>query len=385
VPRLPEPLARRLLRAEEYEQPHRDQWGNWEFAFCESFRAGRLWEPEVDAWVARQRRAIAPTAELEPLWPDDRAFAVCLTHDVDLLSRASTPKQVLRSLRTSLADPAETVRERVVRAARPAVRIARAAHNGISTAPVADTLELCVQLERERDVGASYFFTVYPGAEASRFDCIYDFGDLCEFRGERLTISDVIRTLHNEGFDVGLHGSYNSALVPGTLAREKAALARATGVEIRTTRQHFLHWNIRTTPRLQDEAGLTADSTLGFNRNVGFRAGTSLPFHHFDLERGERLELLQVPLIVHDGPLLRSDCLELDVELARESIRELVDKVARVGGVATFVFHPNNLERPEFLDLYRWSLDYGIERGAWFASLRELDDWWRRREARLLS
>ena len=54
-----------------------------------------------------------------------------------------------------------------------------------------------------------------------------------------------------------------------------------------------------------------------------------------------------------------------------------------MGGVATILFHPNSLERPEFLELFRDSIDYGLERGAWFASLRDLDAWWREREARL--
>jgi hypothetical protein len=375
VPELPPELARRLLRTEEHEVPHRDQWGNWEFGFCEAYAAGRLWEPDVDRWLAGHR--------VEPLWPEGRPFAVCLTHDVDLMSRVSTPRQALRSLRTALADTPTSTRERVVRLARPAVRAARAAANGISAAPVADTLERCVELERERGVTASYFFTVYPSADASRYDCLYDFGDPCRFRGRRVTVADVVRTLHGEGFDVGLHGSYNSALAPGMLARERAALEAASGFDVTTTRQHFVHWDVRTTPRLQAEAGLRADSTLGFNRNLGYRAGTSLPFRHFDLDRGEPLDLVQVPFSVQDGALLRPDALELDVDLARRTIRRVVDTAAATGGVATFVFHPNNLERPDYLELFRATIDLGLGRGAWFASIRDLDRWWRGREARL--
>lgn len=383
VPELPEELARRLLRVEEHESPHRDRWGNWEFGFCEAYREGRLWEPDVDRWASERRRELGASTELEPLWPGGRAFAVCLTHDVDLLSRASTPRQALRSIRTSLAGGGGSPRERVVRLARPGVRAARAAYNGIAAAPAAETLERCVALEREHGITASYFFTVYPGADGHRYDCTYDFADPVRFRGERVRIGDVLRTLDGEGFDVGLHGSYNSALAPGLLAREKAALEAAAGFAVSTTRQHFVHWDVRTTPRLQAAAGFSADSTLGFNRNLGFRAGTSLPFRLFDLERDAELDLLEVPLLVHDGALLRPDALELDVELARETLRLFVDRVAEVGGVATLIFHPNNLERDDYLELFRTAIDYGVERGAWFASLRDVDRWWREREARL--
>ena len=127
----------------------------------------------------------------------------------------------------------------------------------------------------------------------------------------------------------------------------------------------------------------SADSTLGFNRNLGFRTGTSLPFRVFDVERNAELDLLEVPLLLHDGALLRSDALELNLELARAVLRLLLDRVAGVGGVATIVFHPNNLEHDEYVELFRTTLDYAQERGGWFASLRDLDRWWRAREARL--
>ncbi|MFN2627995.1 MAG: hypothetical protein ABR569_05075 [Gaiellaceae bacterium] len=383
TPVLPEALARRLLRAEEYEQAHRDQWGCWEFGFCESFREGRLLEPDIDRWVAERRAELAGTAELEPLWPTGRRFAICMTHDVDLLSRTSTPRQALRSLRTSITDSAATPRQQIIRLVRPGVRAARAAYNGISTTPAAEMLERSVQIERDRGVTASYFFTAYPGAASSRYDCTYGLEDPCRFRGKRMRVADVLRTLDDEGFDVGLHGSYNSALVPGMLAREKASLESATGLAISTTRQHFIHWDVRITPHLQADAGLTADSTLGFNRSIGFRAGTSLPHRHFDIERGARLNLLQVPLLVHDGALLRPDALELDVELATDVIRTFVDRAAELGGLATMIFHPNNIEREDYLELFTRSIEYGLERGGWFASLRDVDRWWREREARL--
>jgi hypothetical protein len=383
VPPLPVELARLLLRAEEYEQPHRDRWDCWEFGFSHNFHRGQLWVPEVDRWLAERRRELSEHTALEPLWPDGRRFAVCMTHDVDLVSRVSTPRQALRSMRTSLADRPHGLREHAVRLARPAVRGARAASNGISRAPRIDTLERSLDVELDRMIPASYFFTVYPRGDSSRYDCTYDFDDRCRFRGEHARIRDVIRAIHDEGFDVGLHGSYNSALVPGLLAREKAALETATGVTVSTTRQHFLHWHVAATPQLQHDAGFSADSTLGFNRNIGFRAGTSLPFRWFDLEADTPLDLLEVPCVVQDGTLLRSDALELDVELAWEVTRRLVDAVADVGGVVTFVVHPNNLEDDDHQELFVRSIDYCLERGAWFASLRQLDEWWRERERRL--
>lgn len=386
VPRLPEPLARRFLREEEYERSHRDQWGCWEFGYSESFRDGTLLSPEIDRWAARERRRLADAGvSLEPLWPDGKAFAFCLTHDVDLVSTASTPRQVLRSMQNSLERPPHGgLSQQLLRLARPPVRLARAARSGLALSPsTTPTLERCVALELEAGVTASYFFTVLPEGHVSRYDCLYGLNDPCTFRGERRRIADVIRQLAEDGFDVGLHGSYHSALEPGLLAAQRATLERATGLEVETTRQHFLHWDIRATPRLQDEAGLAADSTLGFNRAVGFRAGTSLPFHHFDLERGSKLQLIEVPLVIQDGPIFNPVALELDVELAVELVHRLIDTIADAGGVATLSFHPNNLEDDRFLTVYRSAIEYGLRQGGWSASVGAIQSWWRERAEKL--
>ena len=76
-----------LLRVEEYEQVHRDQWGCWEHGFSENFWNGRLWVPEVDMWVLERERELSGRYHLAPRWPEGHRFAVCLTHDVDMVSR----------------------------------------------------------------------------------------------------------------------------------------------------------------------------------------------------------------------------------------------------------------------------------------------------------
>ena len=382
VPSLPDDLARLFLRLEEYENERRDRWGRWEFDLSERFRAGRLREPELDRWVAARRADLSRTARLEPLWPDGRRFAVCVTHDVDLVSGRSTPRQVARYARAGLEGAGE---RGLLRLARPPVRVARSLRAGIARVPSArETLERSAALAAERGAVASYLFTVPPAAGPGRYDCVYAPDDPCLFRGRRQRIADVMRALANDGFDVGLHGSYGAALRPGALAVEREALERATGLEVTTTRQHLLHWDVRRTPRLQHEAGLRVDSSLGFNRNVGFRAGTSLPFRHFDVAARERLALLEIPLVAQDASLLDTWGLELGLEHAVGLVTELLDSAASLGTAATLVFHPDKLVRPDWRALYEQTLDHAAARGAWLTSLEQLATWWRGREARIL-
>jgi peptidoglycan/xylan/chitin deacetylase (PgdA/CDA1 family) len=383
VPDLPDALARLLLRTEEREEPHRDQWDCWEFAFSDNFRRGALWRPEVDEWVAERRRELESRTALEPLWPDGRGFAMCLTHDVDIVSRRQSPTQAARAAKAAIRrQPGEpnTTPHRALRVARAA---ARSAYFGIARVPAtAETLQRCVEEEQAHGVTASYFFTVHP-SRPTQYDCVYRMTDRCEFRGARVSVASVARQLSAEGFDVGLHGSYMSAFDSDVLAEEKAMLEEAIDRPVLTTRQHYLRYDVARTPLVQDRAGLLADATLGFNRNVGFRAGTSLPFHPYDADAGVALDLLEIPLVAMDVALVRPNSLELNARLAKQVMRQLVDAVAAVGGVATFLFHPHMLLDRNVLHLYRSCIEYGLDRGAWIASLAEIDQWWRARERRL--
>lgn len=384
LPALPDELGRLLLRLEEYETTHRDRWGCWDFAFSESFHAGRLWLPEIDRWVAERRAELSEVTSLVPPWPGGRRFAVCLTHDVDLVSNRSTPRQVARYARAGLARTDAATGAQVGRFARPPVRVARSLRSLARVPSTRETLERSVALEAERGAVASYLFTVPPSVGRSRYDCVYAPDDVCLFRDRPQRIAAVMRTLADEGFDVGLHGSYQGAVRPGALAAERAELERATGLRIATTRQHFLRWDVRWTPVLQAEAGLQIDSSLGFNRNVGFRAGTSLPFRHFDAARHRALGLLEVPLVLQDSALLGPIGLGLDLPLARDVVRRVFDATVAAGGVVTLLFHPDKLAQADWLALYEWVLDLAVAQGGWLTSLAALGEWWRGREATIL-
>jgi hypothetical protein len=377
VPTLPEPLARLVLRLEEYERTTRDRWGCWDHTFSENRE--RLQVPELDHWLATQREELGG---LVPLWPDRRPFAICLTHDVDLVSDKLTPRQVARTMHAALAPDG---RRSPLRVARPVVRAARALRVGIVRAPsIASTIERSVALEAERGLTASYFFTVPPAGPWTRWDCVYAPDDRCTFRGTEQRIGDVMRTLRVEGFDVGLHGSYESARTPGVLELERATLETATRAPAETTRQHFLHWDVRWSPQLQEQAGLRADSSLGFNRTAGFRAGTSLPFRQFDIANDRGLDVVEVPLAVSDAALLGPIGLRRGMQETRALVEQLLAEVAAVGGLFTCVFHPDKLDRPEWLSLYEWTLDRAVESGAWITSVAGIDAWWRQREREFL-
>lgn len=384
IPEMPGHLQRLILRAEEIESPLRDQWDNWEHPFAENFQQNRLWIPEVDTWAKTMRDEMTKGGlKLEPLWPGGHPFAVCLTHDVDIISHTMTPRQRWRELQRNLhacdvtKDKFYAVQTVLKTAAKFLLRPAK------SVPDAYHSLERSIDIEKEFGVSSSYFFTVHPLSRYSQYDCLYTFSDRFHFRGKPHSTAEIMRGLIRDGFDVGLHGSYFSATEPGMLSEQKLALENAINSPVATTRQHWLHFKHPLTPRLQDQAGFQADTTLGYNRNIGFRAGTSLPFSIFDIEQNKPLSLIEVPLIIQDGALMGSNALEHPPANAFSLIKPMIDNVRQVNGCVTFLFHPDGFTKPGMDSLYRQIIAYCLEQNAWVANLNELQKWWRERALKL--
>lgn len=366
-PAMPAELARLFLRQEEKESTYRNGWRVWEAPASDNYHRGKLWVAEVDRWLAEQRkRLLELSSPLEPLWPEGKPFAMYLSHDIDKVANSQTYQQVLRATE----DRGRLKRKvwfRNLKGRYPA-------------APdVADTIEVALEIERKNGVVSSWFFTVYPVSRSEEFDCVYVPDDPCRYRGEVTTIKSMMADLAAQGHDVGLHGSYWSAREPGMLKAQRELLEQATGLPIHTTRQHWLHFDIDVTPRLQAQAGITVDGTFGFNRHLGFRAGTSLPFFW------PELDLLEVPLVIQDVAVFSPAAMELDLALADRVCAQIVDEVAAVGGCVGVLLHPEQF--PLIPDLAAWYdrlIARALEKGGWVTSLAGIERWWRARAQRIL-
>ena len=155
--------------------------------------------------------------------------------------------------------------------------------------------------------------------------------------------------------------------------QQAIALEKALGHEIVSIRQHYLHYDIRNTPRVHAEAGFKYDSTLGFNDNVGFRFGTCYPWHLYDLKAEKVLPVMEIPLIVQDGAMLNSSKgMRLDEDTAFQYVVQMASAVKNVGGVLTLLWHPNWIIQPDWWNLYLRILEYLKGRNAWFGTVREI-------------
>lgn len=176
-------------------------------------------------------------------------------------------------------------------------------------------------------------------------------------------IADEVRWLDDNGWEVGVHGSYCSYNSSHLLEREKKRLEDILGHEVIGIRQHFLNISEETW-RLQYAAGFGYDASFGFTRDIGFRENRFQPF--FPLEGNE--EFLVIPMALMDECLMNKNNI-------REQYLELIDQAVKNDGVLVLNWHQrifNEREFPGYSRVYEEIIQECQKRNARFAQLGEI-------------
>jgi hypothetical protein len=143
------------------------------------------------------------------------------------------------------------------------------------------------------------------------------------------------------GHEVGLHAGYwsykDANAISEELSRIQAAASQAGFDQSRWGgRQHYLRWENPNSWRAWSDAGLDYDSTVGYARRVGFRAGTCHPYGAFDVIERRPVGLTEVPLIVMDAALQAQHAGEQD---RMGAALRLALQCRRYGGSLTILWH----------------------------------------------
>jgi peptidoglycan/xylan/chitin deacetylase (PgdA/CDA1 family) len=344
-----------------------------DFAFNVLNPPGLLYHPVVD------EENLAKDGK-KPVWPDGKSFAVCLTHDVDFIKLYSS-KQAIKEFIAKISDT-----KNIVQSARAVLSFCSSLIEATIKKGVHDPL-YCYNkwIEAEHEINGHSTFFFWPGfsnvTKHHRSDCTYELTDSVIFDGQKCTVAEMIREIDHRGWEIGLHPSWYSYDDVEELKRQKEALDEALGHDVISVRQHYLHYDIRVTPLVHAEAGLRFDSTLGFNDNVGFRFGTCHPWNLYDIVNKKELSITEVPLVIQDGAMLNRDKgMRLDEDNAFLYINMLAEAVENVGGVLTLLWHPNSIIDKTWWNLYLRTLNHLQTKNVWFASIREIGEWWQNKE-----
>lgn len=177
-------------------------------------------------------------------------------------------------------------------------------------------------------------------------------------------IVDLIRTLAEGGWEIGLHGSYGSYDDRERLRHEKAVLDELVEADIVGGRQHYLQLSVPDTWRHHRAIGLRYDASPGSSTEYGFQHGYQ-PFAPFDDD------FLVFPLTLMESAVGHYQ----SFEARRSACEGLLDEAAENHAVMTILWHPryfNEDEFPGFRRLYRWIVEQALERGAWVGPPAEL-------------
>lgn len=177
-------------------------------------------------------------------------------------------------------------------------------------------------------------------------------------------IVDVIQALDEGGWEVGLHGSYDSYRDADRLENEKNQLEEILGKEIAGGRQHYLNLKKPQTWKHHRTIGLKYDASLGSSSQYGFQYGKQ-SIRPFDDE------FLVFPLTVMEEPLMQNNP---DLETVKNEIDELIREAAKSEAVMTVLWHPrvfNEEEFPGYREMYIYLIKKAKEVNAWVGSPRD--------------
>lgn len=226
--------------------------------------------------------------------------------------------------------------------------------------------EKIIQLEERYGVRSTFFFL----DETKKLNLLdpktYPLG-LGHYKFRDPKVAEIIRRLDSEGWEIGLHGSYDSYLNRDLMKWEKEELEKILGKKVIGTRQHYLNLKIPETWEIQKSLGFKYDASFGFNRNVGWREDKFRLFRPFEDDK-----FFVIPLTVMDSALFQ---ISKNVGRAWSIVLDLIKFAERNAAVMTVLWHQrvfNDREFPGWARIYEKIIIEGEKRGAKIINCREI-------------
>ena len=160
---------------------------------------------------------------------------------------------------------------------------------------------------------------------------------------------------------IGIHPSYQSNTNLKQLDIEIQRLKNITGQSITRSRQHFLKLHLPDTYRNLLKYNVKEDYSMGYAGQIGFRAGTSLPFYWYDLQLETATSLLIHPFQIMDVTL--KEYLHLTPEQAKISISEMIKTIRSINGTFCSLWHNSSFSNiggwEDWGEVYEYLLEEG--------------------------
>ena len=270
---------------------------------------------------------------------------VCLTHDIDRIQKSY--QYVTHSLRALKRFDLSGLKNQ---------------YKSLLTKGPYWGFDKLIEIENKYDVRSTIFF-LNESIKVDPFKLKSYYLSMGRYDIESPKVVDMIRYLDGNGWEIGVHGSYNSYQNLSLLKKEKETLEGIIGHEVRGIRQHHLNLDDNTW-KLQKEAGFLYDSTLGYTRDIGFKDDIVAPYRPFDNE------FIVFPLPIMDF------CLNSHPD-RWVKFDEIVDTCIEHNGVLVLNYHQHIFHQPDFpgyADDYIQIIEKCIEKNASFKTMGQYYD-----------
>ena len=198
-----------------------------------------------------------------------------------------------------------------------------------------DAYDLQMDLSKKNNLPLIYFFLYRHN---TKFDRTID--------PNHPEFIKLLKKITNNNITIGIHPSYLSSNEPNLFKEETELLRKNSEQEIPFSRQHYLRFDIRKTPQDLIDVGIKYDFSMGYAMDVGFKAGTCLPFYYFDFVSNSQKQLLTVPFCIMDGAYY--NYLRKQPREAEKETLDFIDEIKNVNGLFVSVFQDRTFSESTF-------------------------------------
>jgi hypothetical protein len=278
-----------LSRLEETKNTELDNHSRFMAKSSTAYKLGFLNRPIVDEYVELL------WSMMKYLWPEikkkEATTEIIVGCDVDTPFDCSS-KSVSNLIRPLAGD---LIKRRNLNQALTRVRRYFSFHRELEINKNLDpfyTFDYYMDVVEKAGLKATFFFI--PDSKQPMNGC-YDLED------KKILL--LIKKITSRGHSIGLHGSYQSYSDRDILLNGKEKLysvLNSIGISepLIMNRQHYLRWDVKTTPDLLEEAGVDIDYSGGYADHAGFRYGTSKQFNLWSWKQKRMLNVVEQPLVI---------------------------------------------------------------------------------------
>ncbi len=333
-----------FTRREEYHTKKLDDEGRFRYEYSSY---ADILKPVVSEYLVNNG--------FKSIYPEDKKFAVALTHDVDDIyvnTRDIFGSFTNCMIHGNLKEIPHLIKGKIDKKKSPYINF-----------------QQIIDIEEEYKARSTFFFLVKPDP---------DFGNNYYSKD----IEPEIKKILDRNCEIGYHTRYHIFENVEKIKNEKIELERVIGKEVIGVRNHHLRFKIPNSWHVLQKSGFGYDSTLHYNDMVGFRNGMCHPFYPYDVEKNKTIDILEIPLTISDIAL--RSFMKINPKKAWDYIKTIIDITEKFGGVVTILWHSWTFSLPisaagwfskDWTKLYYKILSYCSEKDAWLTNCQDICDY----------